>query len=83
MNRFAPGFILGLIIAILIASPIAIPLGAQTGSIRLEGVVRDPSGNPLPNAVLTAVEESAPKIPPTKLFAVKVAIPYGRKKSWQ
>ncbi len=36
----------------------AIPLEAQTGSIRLEGIVSDPTGNPLPNAVLTAVEEN-------------------------
>jgi hypothetical protein len=36
----------------------AIPLEAQTGSIRLEGVVRDPTGAPLPDATLTAVEES-------------------------
>ncbi len=57
MVRFAPCFILGLITAILIASPMAIPLEAQTGSIRLEGIVHDPTGSPLPNAILTAVEE--------------------------
>jgi len=58
VTRFIPGFILSLTIAILIASPIAIPLEAQTGSIGLEGIVHDPTGSPLPNAIITAVEES-------------------------
>jgi len=34
------------------------PLMAQTGSIHLEGIVWDPSGNPLPGVSITAVEES-------------------------
>ncbi len=42
--------------AILLASVSPIPLGAQSTSVRLEGTVWDPSGNPLPGAVLTAVE---------------------------
>lgn len=58
MTRIVPGFIFSLIIAILIASSMVIPLEAQTGSIRLEGIVRDPTGSSLPNAALTAVEES-------------------------
>ena len=35
-----------------------VPLMAQTGSVHLEGIAWDPSGNPLPGAVLTAVEEN-------------------------
>jgi len=38
--------------------PVADSLQAQTGSIRLEGTVRDPSGSNLSDALLTAVEES-------------------------
>ena len=34
------------------------PLLAQTGAIHLEGIVWDPSGNPLPGITLTAVEEN-------------------------
>ena len=34
------------------------PLMAQTGSVYLEGIVWDPSGNPLTGVVLTAVEEN-------------------------
>jgi hypothetical protein len=40
------------------AAGICVPLAAQTGSIRLEGTVWDPAGNPLPGASLTAVHES-------------------------
>jgi hypothetical protein len=59
VTRVSHNFILSLIIAILLASPIAIRLVAQTGSVRLEGTVRDPSGNPLPGSTLTAIEESS------------------------
>jgi protocatechuate 3,4-dioxygenase beta subunit len=48
--------IISLAVALLLGSAIAIPIGAQTGSVSLEGSVRDPSGNPLPDSVLTAVE---------------------------
>lgn len=58
MARFASSFILGSIIAILLALAYAIPLEAQTGSVRMEGDVWDPSGDPLAGATLTAVEES-------------------------
>jgi hypothetical protein len=58
VTRVAHHFILILFIAILFASLVAIPLQAQTGSVRLEGIIRDPSGNPLPNSTLTAVDES-------------------------
>ena len=34
------------------------PLQAQTGAIHLEGIVWDPSGNPLTGVTLTAVEEN-------------------------
>ena len=34
------------------------PLAAQMGSVHLEGIVWDPSGNPLPGVVLTAVEDN-------------------------
>lgn len=47
-----------IIFAILISSAASIPLKAQTGSIRMEGTVWDPAGNPLSGAVLTAVEEN-------------------------
>lgn len=57
MTRFASDFIRGPIIAILITIAFVIPLKAQTGSVNLEGTVWDPSGDPLPGATLTAVEE--------------------------
>ena len=41
------------------------PLMAQTGSIHLEGIVWNPSGNPLPGATLTAVEENTGQIAET------------------
>ena len=34
------------------------PIMAQTGSIHLEGIVWDPSGNPLPGVSITAAEEN-------------------------
>ena len=40
------------------AAVVCAPLMAQTGSIHLEGIVWDPSGNPLPGINLAAVEES-------------------------
>lgn len=58
MTRVATLFIYGLGIVILLMSGFSVALSAQTGSIRLEGIVWDPSGNALPGAVLTAVEES-------------------------
>ena len=58
MTRFtSPGF-LSLIIAILVTSVFAIPLQAQSGSIRLEGIVWDPAGDPIAGAALAAVEEN-------------------------
>ena len=59
MKRFAFNFILNLIIAIILTLACTIPLAAQTGSLRLEGIVWDPSGNPLPGAALTAIEDSS------------------------
>jgi hypothetical protein len=58
VNRFARSFIINSIIVTLLASGIAISLKAQTGSLRLEGIVWDPSGNIISGAQLTAVEES-------------------------
>ena len=58
MNRFASPGTLSLIIAILLTSVFAAPLGAQTTSIRLEGIVWDPTGEPLSDVTLTAVESS-------------------------
>ena len=46
------------IAAILLAVFGCAPLLAQTGAIHLEGIVWDPSGNPLSGATLTAVEEN-------------------------
>ena len=40
------------------AALVCAPLMAQTGSIHLEGIVWNPSGNPLPGITLTAVEEN-------------------------
>jgi hypothetical protein len=56
VTRLSHNFIASSIIAILIASVFAIPIKAQTGSMRLEGIVWDPSGNPLPDAQMSAVE---------------------------
>ena len=58
MNRFASPSITSLIIAILLTSVFSVSLIAQTASIRLEGIVWDPSGDPLPDVTLTAVEET-------------------------
>jgi hypothetical protein len=57
VTRFAYAFIPVLIIAILFVLASAVPLEAQTGSVNMEGTVWDPSGDPLPGATLTAVEE--------------------------
>jgi hypothetical protein len=56
VTRFSHNFIAGSIIAILLVSALAIPVEAQTGSMRLEGIVWDPSGNPLRDVQLAAVE---------------------------
>lgn len=45
-------------IAILLIFGFSAPVAAQTGSIRLQGMVWDPSGEVLPGAALEAVEES-------------------------
>ncbi len=58
VTRFISNCAFVIIIIILIASAIPVPLTAQTGSIRLEGTVWDPAGNPLSGAILTAVEEN-------------------------
>ena len=57
VTRFASHGYSGLIIAILFASAFAVPLQAQSASIRLEGIVWDPAGDPLADVALTAVEE--------------------------
>jgi hypothetical protein len=57
VTRFISNCAFGIIIAILIAFAFSISLEAQTASIRLEGTVWDPAGNPLSGASLTAVEE--------------------------
>jgi hypothetical protein len=57
VTRAATLFIYSLSIAILVISGFSIPLSAQSGSIRLEGSVWDPSGESLGGAILTAVEE--------------------------
>jgi hypothetical protein len=62
----------GLIAAILFISGFSVPLAAQSGSIRLEGSVWDPSGNSLAGAILTAVEEE------TKLQSTAVSQDDGR-----
>jgi hypothetical protein len=59
VNRFASPSITSLIIAILLTFVFAAPLGAQTASIRLEGIVWDPTGEPLSNVMLTAVDEDS------------------------
>jgi hypothetical protein len=59
VKRFtSPGF-LSFVTAILLVSIFAISLQAQTASVRLEGIVWDPSGEPIPGAALTAVEEKS------------------------
>jgi hypothetical protein len=57
VTRFASPSFLSFIAAILLFSVFAIPLQAQSASIRLEGIVWDPSGDPIPGIALTAVEE--------------------------
>ncbi len=57
VTRVATLSICGLISAVLILSGLPATLSAQTGYIRLEGSVWDPSGNSLAGAALTAVEE--------------------------
>ena len=56
MTRIASPRILCFIIAILLTSVFALTLGAQTSSVRLEGITWDPSGDPIPGVILTAVE---------------------------
>jgi len=46
----------------MLAILVCAPLMAQTGSIHLEGIVWDPSGNPLPGITLTAVEENTGRL---------------------
>jgi len=59
VTRVATLFIIyGFIIAIVLISGFSAPVSAQSGSVRLEGIVWDPSGNSLAGAVLTAVEDS-------------------------
>ena len=59
MTRYATLFIVySFIIAILIIAGFSIPASAQSGSIRIEGTVWDPTGTALPGAELTAVEEN-------------------------
>jgi hypothetical protein len=58
VSRFAHNFILDLIIAILLALGVATSLEAQTGSLRLEGIVWDSKGNALKSVQLIAVEEN-------------------------
>ncbi len=59
MTRFVSPGIFSLIIAILLTASLAAPLGAQTASIRLEGIVWDPTGEPLSGVILTAVDEES------------------------
>jgi hypothetical protein len=58
VTRYSLNFITCSIITILLVSAFTIPIEAQTGSLRLEGIVWDPSGKILPNAQLAAVEKS-------------------------
>jgi len=48
----------GLGVAVLIALFFALPLGAQSTAIRMEGTVWNLSDEPLPGAILSAVEEN-------------------------
>ncbi len=57
MIRVASPGIIGLIIAMLLISMSVAPAGAQTASIRLEGIVWDPTGEPLADVTLTAVDQ--------------------------
>ena len=57
MIRVASPGIISLIIAMLLISMLVTPAGAQTASIRLEGIVWDPTGEPLSDVVLSAVDE--------------------------
>ena len=58
MVRFGFRFIRVSIIAVCIAAIGSMPLAAQTGSLHLEGIVWDPSGNPLSGVSVVAVEET-------------------------
>jgi hypothetical protein len=58
VTRFTSPNFLSFITAILLVSVFAIPLQAQSASIRLEGIVWDPSGEPVQGVALTAVEDS-------------------------
>ncbi|HSW38197.1 MAG TPA: carboxypeptidase-like regulatory domain-containing protein, partial [Acidobacteriota bacterium] len=58
MSRTVFNAILGTIAVLLLSSVFMAHLSAQTGSLRLEGIVWDPLGNPIPGVSLTATEES-------------------------
>ena len=58
MSRIASPGIQYFIIAIVLALVFAATLGAQTASIRLEGITWNPSGEPISGVNLTAVEDS-------------------------
>jgi hypothetical protein len=58
VTRFISKCAFGIILTILTVLAAPFPLAAQTGSIRLEGTVWDPAGNPLAGAVLTAANEN-------------------------
>ena len=44
--------------AIVLLSVFAMTAGAQTASVRLEGITWNPSGDPIAGVMLTAVEEA-------------------------
>jgi hypothetical protein len=58
VTRIASPSIRYFFIAILLTSVFALTLGAQTASIRLEGIVWNPTGEPVSGAMLTAVEDT-------------------------
>jgi hypothetical protein len=58
VTRIASPSILYFFIAILLTSVFAMPLGAQTASVRLEGITWNPSGDPISGVLLTAVENT-------------------------
>lgn len=59
MTRFAYNLIIGLVLVIATLAVGIGPVEAQTGSLRLEGIVWDPSGNPLAGVRMTAMETSS------------------------
>jgi hypothetical protein len=58
VTRIASPSILCFFIAILLTSIFAMTLGAQTASIRLEGIIWNPSGDPISGVMLTATEDT-------------------------